>query len=400
MQHLQILPQELASRVVDTVKRYPDTATLFQDLINHIHTDSVETKGQTAPSKKRKLEVETSTTEQFDSIADISFSIPQRKKLKLEISRNVKIGAIRGTNNTTGEAEFGIPYADIDSCICLPVPEKAQPQYSFCVLPSSGDDQVLFTVPGTKIKPEAIDSEVSINPEESYKEAMIRILNKRLKRKVIEPDEKDFVSAMAQAHRKGEKAVHVKAFRGNKDGFLFFLPTGIIFAFKKPLLFYPFHTIASISYTSVLQRTFNLTITIYPSPTNTETHEIEFSMLDQADFAGIDAYIKRHGLQDASMAEQRRAQKYNVNGVKGEAGDAAHEGELEKAQREAEDVDDDEDEEDDGNFDPGSEGESEGSGSGESSEEDENPDNRADANGNLVEDESGSEADGGEDGFR
>ncbi|KAL8808049.1 MAG: hypothetical protein Q9182_000327 [Xanthomendoza sp. 2 TL-2023] len=218
MQDLQVLPQVLASRILDTVKRYPDTTALFQDLINHIHTHPVQTKDQAAPSKKRKLEIETSTAEEFDSIADISFSIPQRKKLKLEISRNVKIGAIRGTNTTTGEAEFGIRYADIDACICLPVPEKAQPQYSFCVLPSSGDDQVLFTVPGTKIKPEAVDSDISIDPEESYKEATIRILNKRLKRKVIEPDERDFVSTMAQAHRKGEKAVHVKAFRGSKDG--------------------------------------------------------------------------------------------------------------------------------------------------------------------------------------
>ncbi|KAL8688352.1 MAG: hypothetical protein Q9224_004903 [Gallowayella concinna] len=400
MQDLQTLPQELASRIVDTVKRYPDTATLFQDIIKHIQIHPVQTNGQVFPSKKRKLEVPTSTAESFDSIADISFSIPQRKKLKLEISRHAEIGTIRGTNPTTGEAEFGIRYADIDSCICLPVPEKAQPQYSFCVLPSSGEDQVLFTVPGTKIRPEAVDSEISVNPEESYKEATIRILNKRLKRKVIQPDEKDFVSTMAQAHRKGEKAVHVKAFRGSKDGFLFFLPTGIIFAFKKPLLFYPFHSIASISYTSVLQRTFNLTINIYTSsPTNdssnNETHEIEFSMLDQADFTGIDTYIKRRGLQDASMAEQRRAQRYNVNGLrKGEAEEAddggEEEGELQKAQREA----DDEDEEDDENFDPGSEGESEGSGSGENSEDDddENPDNNVDVNGDLVEDELGSEA--------
>lgn len=44
-----------------------------------------------------------------------------------------------------------------------------------------------------------------------------------------------------------------------------------------------------------------------------EVKEIEFSMLDQEDFAGIDAYIKKHGLNDASMAAQRRAKAYNVN---------------------------------------------------------------------------------------
>ncbi|KAI4269758.1 MAG: hypothetical protein L6R38_007346 [Xanthoria sp. 2 TBL-2021] len=444
MNPLQDLPDNLLSRIVVSIRQHPELADLFRDIATYISTltGPIQTNGHAPPSKKRKLEVEASIADTYDSIADVSFSIPQRKKLKLEIGRNSEIGAIRGTSAATGEAEFGIRYIDVDYCICLPVPEKAQPQYSFCVLPSSGDDQLLFSVPGTKIKPEAVHSDQPVDEEQSYKDVVIKMLSKRLKKiKVIEPNEKDFVSTIAQAHRKGEKAVHVKAFRGSKDGksypqrfylssaatmptpplqcfclftkltqailtagFLFFLPTGIIFAFKKPLLFYPFHSIASISYTSVLQRTFNLNINVYSSsPANThyntssnpgtETHEIEFSMIDQADFAGIDAYIKRRNLQDASMAEQRRAQKYNVNGTNntndGGGGEAEgeEEGELQKAQREADDMED-EDEEEDENFDPGSEGESEGSGSGSEEEDGGN----VDADGNLVETELGSEA--------
>ena len=120
-------------------------------------------------------------------------------------------------------------------------------------------------------------------------------------------------------------------------------------------------------------------------------------MIDQADFSGIDTYVKRHNLQDASMAEQRRAQKYNVNGTTSstkddnEKGEGAEEGELQKAQREAQDMEDeDEDEEEDENFDPGSEGESEGSGSG--SEEEDDDGGNVDADGNLIEMELGSEA--------
>ncbi|KAL8643942.1 MAG: hypothetical protein Q9226_008027 [Calogaya cf. arnoldii] len=403
MNRFQDLPDSLSSRIQTTIRQHPELAGLFQDIATHISTltATVHTNGHAPTSKKRKLETETSIPDTFDSIADISFSIPQRKKLKLEISRNSESGAIRGTNAATGQAEFGIRYSDVDYCICLPVPEKAQPQYSFCVFPTSGDDQLLFSVPGTKIKTEAVESDQPIDEEQTYKDVVIRMMSKRLKKtKVIEPNEKDFVSTIAQAHRKGEKAVHVKAFRGSKDGFLFFLPTGIIFAFKKPLLFYPFHSIASISYTSVLQRTFNLNINVYnasnhtSSNPGTETHEIEFSMIDQVDFAGIDAYIKRRNLQDASMAEQRRAQKYNVNGTdianggEGASGGQEEEGELQKAQREAEDMEDEEEEEDE-NFDPGSEGESEGSGSG-SEEEDE--EGNVDADGNLIEMELGSEA--------
>lgn len=36
-------------------------------------------------------------------------------------------------------------------------------------------------------------------------------------------------------------------------------------------------------------------------------------MIDQSDYAGIDAYIKRHGLHDASLAASRKAKVYNVN---------------------------------------------------------------------------------------
>lgn len=145
------------------------------------------------------------------------------------------------------------------------------------------------------------------------------------------------------------------------------------------------HAIASVSYTSVLQRTFNLNVTTLPAASASRIDalaedgalEFEFAMLDQADFAGIDAYVKRHGLQDASLAEGRRAKRVGVNGAKGgedngEGGEA--EGELERARREVvareggggEEEDEGEEGED---YDPGSEGESEGSGT--SSEEEE-----------------------------
>jgi hypothetical protein len=93
-------------------------------------------------------------------------------------------------------------------------------------------------------------------------------------------------------------------------------------------------------------------------------------MLEQADFAGINEYVQKHGLQDASLAEARRAKKLNVNKPKkdGAANGAAETGtteeeetELQKAERELQDQEDDEEEDDD--FDPGSEGESEGEGS-------------------------------------
>ena len=160
----------------------------------------------------------------------------------------------------------------------------------------------------------------------------------------------------------------------NDIGYLFFLSTGIFFGFKKPLMFFAFENIESTSYTSVLQRTFNLNIATRANASD-EIQEFELSMIDQADFAGIDGYIKGHGLQDASLAEARRAKRYNVNGGKAEKGGEVNaegememegESELQKAQRELEDQEDEEEED----YDPGSDDDTDGSGSSSEGEGD------------------------------
>lgn len=117
-------------------------------------------------------------------------------------------------------------------------------------------------------------------------------------------------------------------------------------------------------------------------------------MIDQSSFDGIDAYIKRHRLQDASMADQRRAKRLGINDAKGEngthSGGEDEIGHLEKAAREAEELED-EDSEEDENFDPGSEGESEGSGISSNGDEDSDIGDGRDYS-DLVQDELGSEA--------
>lgn len=321
------------------------------------------------------------------------------------------------------------------------MPEKTQKQFNFCIIPEFADgitpppegqttsEAMVFTVADGPAKAAFSGSgqQIGNNPGETAEGLIRKILNENLSHtSVVRPDEREFVSAMPEAHRKGEKAYHVKAFRGSKEGmshheesfwerdalyligvltwlslgYLFLLSTGILFAFKKPLLFFSFDTIESVSYTSVLQRTFNLNILARPRNGSEEDNvEFEFSMIDQADYSGIDGYIKRHGLQDASLAEARRAKVYNVNGGKNNEDGAAaaeattggeEESELQKAQRELEDQEDEEEED----YDPGSEGESEGSGSSSEEEDDDHEDADQDSDGDedLVEEELGSQA--------
>jgi hypothetical protein len=207
----------------------------------------------------------------------------------------------------------------VDQVFALPVPDKAKKQHNLVVIPKGGNG-LLPLAPGapepivwTVFEPGPKDVDLPAEPAHT-----VGLLNKQLasfSKKVILPTSPEFESAIPQANRKGEPAYHVKAHRGSKDGYLFFLSHGILFAFKKPLLFLPFENIESVSYTSVLQRTFNLNVTTSITTPDGESkeEEIEFSMLDQADFAGIDEYVKRHGLHDASLAASRKAKVYDVN---------------------------------------------------------------------------------------
>lgn len=395
-----------------TVKA-PDLDGLFADIAHYIIDNQItESKGaavshEEPSSKKRKLERSAIESAGWDKgtscgVADVSFSIPQRKKYQLQVGQASGIWA-SSSSGSDASVEFGVKWDRVQDIFCLPVPEKAQAQYNFCVFSTdaagTAADQLLWTVPGTIPKVEAITGG-TLQQDDTYKSFLMSAINKALKphkKRVIEPTKDEFASQTAQAHRKGETAFHVKAFRGSKDGFLFLLSTGILWGFKKPLEFFPFDVIESISYTSILQRTFNMNIA-FRSSNQDNIQEFEFSMIDQADFGGIDDYVKRHRLQDASMAEQRRAKKLNVNGVKGneasQGGEEQEEGDLEKARREAEDLEDEEEE--DQNFDPGSEGESEGSGS---DSEDDGEDRDDEAEGNSGDEELGSEADDPEESF-
>ncbi|CAI7633247.1 unnamed protein product [Penicillium bialowiezense] len=406
----------LKQRVYDAIGTTPQHAPLFEDIARYTSSLLARTTKTTLPSrppvdepaaKKRKLqngdsgETAQASVDLKDAnapvqfyVKDVSFATPQRKKLTLEITAGHTY--LRARNQATKEIEFGVSMDKIKHALCLPVPEKTQKQFNFCIIPEYADgitpppegtstsEAMVFTIADGPAKAafSGDGQQITQPPGETADGLLCKVLNENMPRSnVVRPDDRQFVSAMPEAHRKGEKAYHVKAFRGSKEGYLFLLSTGILFAFKKPLLFFSFDTIDSVSYTSVLQRTFNLNVMARPSGgSEDDNQEFEFSMIDQADFSGIDTYIKRHGLQDASLADARRAKVYNVNKPTGEeqataeaAGADADESELQKAQRELEDQEDEEEED----YDPGSD-DSEGSGS---SDEDDSDDEDGEGDG-------------------
>jgi hypothetical protein len=251
-------------------------------------------------------------------------------------------------------------------------------------------EPLVFTVPATAPKEGTIggrEAGSAAAVSDTYRSLFHWAIHARLDAvgnpvRILSADPNKFHSVIRQAHRPKENAVHVGGYRGSKDGFLFFLETGILWGFKKPLIFIPLNRIFAISYTSILQVTFNIVVEVFTGEDGETTEEFEFGMLDQQDYGGIDGYIKDNRLQDRSMAEQRKAKlqlaenrggKQSAEGEEGGAGAAPEAGgqtELERAQAEAEQQLQDDEDEDEEDYDPGSEGDSEGSGDSSGDEDD------------------------------
>lgn len=325
---------------------------------------------------------------------EVSFSIPQRKKFTLTVFRQSSSSEehLLSVSPAGASPIYEISTRQIAHAFKLPVPEKTQKQWNYIILPQTSCDlePLLWTITDGPIKvayanPERSDNS-SISSLDTVLSESFHLVNLRL----IQPEDDQFVSSLRESHRKQDSCYHVKAHRGSKDGYLFFLSTGVFFGFKKPLMFLSLSDIDSISYTSVLQRTFNLNIAYREGE---EEKEVEFSMLDQADYSGIDTYVKRHGLNDASLAEGRRAKLHNVNKARpaqmnGEDGPQEEDDgrtELEKAEQQLQDEEDEMEE--DFELESG-DGDSDGSGGSEDEDEYEG----GDGDGNLIDEELGSEA--------
>ncbi|RFU81679.1 hypothetical protein TARUN_524 [Trichoderma arundinaceum] len=364
----------------------PGRIALFNEIADHVY-ERLQENGEPA-QKRRKVGTETSGSPS----SQVALSNAADEAVLLEI-KEISIAIIKDLIQTDKEAEYAF---------YLPVPDKAQVQHNYVIFPKGtclpaktgsppSVEPLVFTVPITAPKQGTVggaEAGAAAAVSDTYKSLFHWALNKRLQGagsavKIVSADPNKFRSMVRQPHRPNETAVHVSGFRGSKDGYLFFLENGILWGFKKPLIFIPTNRIAAISYTSILQITFNMVVEIFTEEDG-KTEELEFGMLDQQDYGGIDEYVKLNRLQDRSMAEQRKAklQLAENKGPKKKDGDAeggdaeAPDGEgdgmteLERAQLEVEQQLQDEEDEDEEDYDPGSEGESEGSGSSDDDDDD------------------------------
>jgi hypothetical protein len=280
----------------------------------------------TPPAKRQKLDpVEVfsapTTTDPSSqlTIRDLSFQTPLRKKLNL-IFTQTSLEA-----HSAAKQELSVSLAKIKNVICVAAPDKAAKTWNFVVIYTVDEtvDAWAFGVPDTVAKTAVGGASFHVDSTvESYKGCMISAFKQFVGIGVVEPSVTEFTSPLSVAGRPKDTAFHVIAHRGAKEGYLYFLETGILYGFRKPIMFFPIDTIREVTFTSILQRTFNLLVS-----TEDNVEGEEFGMLDQACFDGIQKYTVKHGIQDASLSELRKAKKLG----KAASGEEGEEGELERA---------------------------------------------------------------------
>ncbi|KAG6023711.1 hypothetical protein E4U19_004186 [Claviceps sp. Clav32 group G5] len=410
--------------IIEGIKKAADSpgrVALFNEIAHYIY-DQIHLNDAPA-SKRRKVDAPKPASGNAGDepvllrVNEISVSIPVRKKLELCFTENYIYAQAPGTLGTltsyswqdigmilTLLATFRVGVVAkvlivaTEYIFYLPVPGKTQIQFNYIIIPKgtslpskaepTGIEPLVFTVPATAPKEGILggsEATAAAAVSDTFKSLFHWAFQRRLRAArnpidIVSADPNKFHSTVRQVQRPNEKAVHVSGFRGSKDGYLFFLDNGILWGFKKPLIFIPRNRIAAISYTNILQITFNMVVEVF-SKDDEPNEEFEFGMLDQQDYGSINDFVQRNGLQDRSMAEQRkaklqlaenRASKKGSDGAEPDDDGAANDDnqtELEKAQLEAEQQLQDDEDEDEEDYDPGSDG-GDSDGSGESSEDD------------------------------
>lgn len=239
---------DLRKRVHDAIDQNPSQLTLFRDISTFILNQSSQPTVEST-TKKRKLDdkdgahnvgaapapasaaggsLASASTKAFKSYAGVSFSMPQRKKFTLELV-DKKDGGIRGIG-AAGNVEFALAWKDVDQVFCLPVPEKAKKQHNFIIVPVHGDgvNPVPEELKGSAPEPivwtfEEATGKNIVEGEDPGPAPMAEAIHHCLiqagtGKQVVFPDADEFASAIPESHRKSEKAYHVKAHRGSKEG--------------------------------------------------------------------------------------------------------------------------------------------------------------------------------------
>lgn len=216
---------------------------LFADLSEYVLSlkDDVDPQSQTN-AKKRKLGneplndyvvpqvVSTRQDIAFFECNDVSVQVPVRKKMRVSLVHDDQgeKKSITLVDQASLQTGFAVPIQEIEEVFGLPMPDKQVRQTNFAVFPKrtaldvtgKALEQMVFVMNDAPVSG-AVKFSSGIGEHDTFISVTQRALDAWLNaygKRVVTPSASEFASSIPQSHRKGEKAYHVRAHRGSKEG--------------------------------------------------------------------------------------------------------------------------------------------------------------------------------------
>ncbi|KAI8824100.1 uncharacterized protein EV422DRAFT_504161 [Fimicolochytrium jonesii] len=289
----------LRQEVLDATEANLQLRSIFERLVDlaiEARAGSTETRAEEGPAKKRKLDGPDSTSagpsqpdaadELLYRLEDVSFTSPLRKKCSMHIHRQ-SIRLYSATNS--GHDSVLFLTSDICYALCVPSPARAKPHFTFCLM-VSGKDPIVFGFDVAK--------GVTINGPHGGSPADLGGAD--CKANIWKTLETLPCPTSELAGTNGELPA-LECAQNTTRGHMFFLPTGLLFGFKKPIRFLPFRTVTDIELIAVSRHFF--TLAVYPSDVKAEAFttrkpptdgKLEFEMFPRQQMNRVHAYVESH----------------------------------------------------------------------------------------------------------
>jgi hypothetical protein len=305
---INTLPASLKNEVEKIIKQCPQSKEVFGLLIKHFQREqSDEKRKKTENTTKISSSDNTSTLEGTNimlQLPDLSIQSPFRKRLNLVFGsfKGEKKAYLALTKSMDSKPEFLLNVLtpeNIKFAAIINVPEKKSLRYLLIeYIENEGNlyknDPVLIQF-NNDIFEEQFGSILSGKTFVQYLTSQLSLVDFKVY---------DYTS--------NEDTFFVQSYKGNKEGYLYFLPNHVIFGFKKPIYIFNSTDIESITYNSITRLTFNV---LFDVKINGIVENFEFSMIDQKEFEEIDKYVKTKDVRDNSMADEHKAQQQYKNNV-------------------------------------------------------------------------------------
>ncbi|KAJ1657732.1 hypothetical protein IWQ61_002920 [Dispira simplex] len=285
-------------------------------------------------------------------VHDLSFIQP-RKKLDLAFTPTHLLLAVQKPDRLVHIEAF-YPLHDVVWAVLVPSPDKAKPHWTVALFIRNGirsgssltetslttivfgffQDSPTLTITG-------VEKEKEITPSKSDDTECQTILKSNLQRiteviqrylpncLLVRSSPTTLVKSKSSSPQGELLALSghpVRCYWKAREGFLYFLDHGLFYGFKKPILFFPLSDITDLEVRNIMTRTFDLHLTWMPQEgqtiqgphakkpradehgadvdDNTVEVELEFSMIDNAEFDIIMAYIRHRKVAAQSLMGQ------------------------------------------------------------------------------------------------